>query len=143
MPRASSAGHSNARLPEGQQRTYYGTTSRPIEKMEETPSAGTSYSTSERTPARSGSSTTTDLQSPVPDAESLSSPDQPVEPVSTSANSTAGSTHATGSDPASPPDSSAESVPAPEASADLRSDPSWEATGPSEEDPSAGGFLVQ
>jgi len=86
---------------------------------EEEPSAGTSFLTSGSKPDSSGSSTGTDPQSPVPDAENPSDLlPQASQPVPSSASLTDGSTQETSSDPASPPDSSAESPEEPESSQD-------------------------
>lgn len=75
---------------------------------EETPSAGTSSSTSGRKPGKSGPSGTPGRPSPAPDAESLSDKDQQAstQPYS-SASSTDGSTQGTGPSPARQPGSSA------------------------------------
>lgn len=93
MPKITGDGSSNAR-----------------EELEQFP--GTSFSTFVSRPDRSGISTGTDLQSPVPDAESPSEPDPPASQISSSASLTDGSTQGTGSGLPSLPVSSEESAPA-------------------------------
>lgn len=105
-----------------------------IEEGGEDPSAGINSSTSESKPEQSGSQpqgTQASRQSPVPDAESPSSPDQPTKPQPSSAPSTSGSGQGTGSGQARPSDSSAELAAA---------SPATRGTG--EEDPETGGFAV-
>lgn len=87
------------------------------EDAEVSPSVGISSLTSETKPDKSGETQTTDPQSPVPDAESLSdkdpslAPDQSQTPASSSASSTDGSIQGTGSDQQSQQSSSEDDAP--------------------------------
>jgi hypothetical protein len=74
-------------------------------------SAGTSSSTSDDKPDKSGTLTGTDPQSPAPDAESPSELHLTVQAEASSVSSTGGSTQETGSDP-SPQSGSSEASPA-------------------------------
>jgi|HubBroStandDraft_5_1064220.scaffolds.fasta_scaffold00014_59 hypothetical protein len=81
-------------------------------REEEEPSAGTSFSTSESKPGKSGSSGTPVLPSPAPAAESPSDRDLPASTApSSSVSSTDGSTQETGYSPVPQPDSSEASAP--------------------------------
>lgn len=93
MPRITSSGPSN----------------NPLERWDAL-RRGTSSSTSGSTPDKSGPSGTTDHPSPAPAVESHSSPALPARRVSSSADSTDGSGHATGSSPQSLSGSSADSA---------------------------------
>lgn len=107
--------------------TASGSSNNPLERWRAL-RVGTSSSTSESRPDRSGISGTTALPSPAPIAESLSVQDQPLRPASFSASLTDGSGQETGSSPVSPSDSSEgsaapkEATPAPDPEADLPTD---------------------
>jgi len=111
MPKASEAGASNGK--EQWWNEYYAR-----EHGGDEQSPGTSSSTSGSGPDRSGTSGTTDLQSPAPSAESPSARDPQARPASSSVSSTGGSGQETGSSLVSPLDSSEVSAAPKEATPD-------------------------
>lgn len=117
-----------ARISEGQ-----GPSNNPTERWRVL-SLGTSSSTSGSMPDKSGTSGMIDLQLPAHDADSPSSRDPHPRPTSSSAPTTDGSGHETGSSPWSPPDSSEDSAQQREATPD----PVLEADEQNEDDPYEG-----